>query len=127
MLKILLFIGSGSFLGGITRYLLSRSIQNTVITSFPLGTFWVNITGCFLIGLIYGLSDRGTPISNELRLFLAVGFCGGFTTFSTFSNENLALLRDGSILYFSLYAGLSVFLGLLATFGGHALTKIIVP
>lgn len=126
-MKILLFIGSGSFLGGIARYLLSRSIQNTVITSFPLGTFWVNITGCFLIGLIYGLSDRGTPISNELRLFLAVGFCGGFTTFSTFSNENLALLRDGSILYFSLYAGLSVFLGLLVTFGGHALTKIIVP
>lgn len=127
MLKILLFIGSGSFLGGIARYLLSRSIQNTVITSFPLGTFWVNITGCFLIGLIYGLSDRGTPISNELRLFLAVGFCGGFTTFSTFSHENLAMLRDGSILYFSLYAGLSVFLGLLVTFGGHALTKIIVP
>ncbi|KAF5068099.1 putative fluoride ion transporter CrcB [anaerobic digester metagenome] len=125
MLKILLFIGSGSFLGGIARYLLSRGIQNSVITSFPLGTFWVNIIGCFLIGLIYGLSDRGTPISNELRLFLAVGFCGGFTTFSTFSNENLALLRDGSILYFSLYAGLSVFLGLLATFGGHALTKII--
>jgi CrcB protein len=127
MLKILLFIGSGSFLGGIARYLLSRGIQNSVITSFPLGTFWVNIIGCFLIGLIYGLSDRGTPISNELRLFLAVGFCGGFTTFSTFSNENLALLRDGSILYFSLYAGLSVFLGLLVTFGGHALTKIIVP
>lgn len=124
-MKILLFIGSGSFLGGIARYLLSRGIQNSVITSFPLGTFWVNIIGCFLIGLIYGLSDRGTPISNELRLFLAVGFCGGFTTFSTFSNENLALLRDGSILYFSLYAGLSVFLGLLATFGGHALTKII--
>lgn len=127
MLKILLFIGSGSFLGGIARYLLSRGIQNSVITSFPLGTFWVNIIGCFLIGLIYGLSDRGTPISNELRLFLAVGFCGGFTTFSTFSNENLALLRDGSILYFSLYAGLSVFIGLLVTFGGHALTKIIVP
>lgn len=126
-MKILLFIGSGSFLGGIARYLLSRGIQNSVITSFPLGTFWVNIIGCFLIGLIYGLSDRGTPISNELRLFLAVGFCGGFTTFSTFSNENLALLRDGSILYFSLYAGLSVFLGLLVTFGGHALTKIIVP
>ncbi|MBW6491745.1 MAG: fluoride efflux transporter CrcB [Lentimicrobium sp.] len=125
MFKIILFIGSGSFLGGIARYLLSRGIQNSVITSFPLGTFWVNILGCFLIGLIYGLSDRGTPMSNELRLFLAVGFCGGFTTFSTFSNENLALLRDGSILYFSLYAGLSVFLGLLATFGGHALTKII--
>jgi len=125
MLKILLLIGSGSFLGGIARYLLSRGIQNSVITSFPLGTFWVNIIGCFLIGLIYGFSDRGTLANNEMRLFLAVGFCGGFTTFSTFSNENMALLRDGSILYFSLYAGLSVFLGLLATFGGHELTKII--
>jgi CrcB protein len=124
MLKLLLIVGSGSFLGGIARYLLSRGIQNSVITSFPMGTFWVNILGCFLIGLIYGLSDRGTLGNNEMRLFLAVGFCGGFTTFSTFSNENMALLRDGSILYFSLYAGLSVFLGLLATFGGHALTKI---
>ncbi|KAF0202928.1 MAG: hypothetical protein FD170_1505 [Bacteroidetes bacterium] len=125
MLKILLVIGSGSFLGGIARFLLSRGIQNSVISSFPFGTFWVNIIGCFLIGLIYGLSDKGNLSNNELRMFLAVGFCGGFTTFSTFSSENMALLRDGSFLYFSLYAGLSVFLGLLATFGGHALTKII--
>lgn len=125
MLKIILVIGSGSFLGGIARYLLSRGIQNSVISSFPFGTFWVNIIGCFLIGLIYGLSDKGNLSNNELRMFLTVGFCGGFTTFSTFSSENMALLRDGSFLYFSLYAGLSVFLGLLATFGGHALTKII--
>jgi CrcB protein len=125
MLKILLVIGSGSFLGGIARFLLSRGIQNSVISSFPFGTFWVNIIGCFLIGLIYGLSDKGNLSNNELRMFLTVGFCGGFTTFSTFSSENMALLRDGSFLYFSLYAGLSVFLGLLATFGGHALTKII--
>ena len=123
MLKILLFIGSGSFLGGIARYLLSKAIQNSVLTTFPLGTFWVNIIGSFLIGMIYGLSDRGSLDSNELRLFLAVGFCGGFTTFSTFSNENLALLRDGSFFYFSLYAGMSVFIGLLATFGGNAVTK----
>jgi CrcB protein len=125
MLKILLFIGSGSFLGGVARYLLSRGIQNSVISSFPFGTFWVNIIGCFLIGLFYGLSDKGNLANNELRMFLTVGFCGGFTTFSTFSGENMAMLRDGSFLYFSLYAGLSVFLGLLATFGGHALTKII--
>jgi len=125
MLKILLVIGSGSFLGGVARFLLSRGIHNSVISSFPFGTFWVNIIGCFLIGLIYGLSDKGNLSNNELRMFLTVGFCGGFTTFSTFSSENMALLRDGSFLYFSLYAGLSVFLGLLATFGGHALTKII--
>ncbi len=124
MLKILLAIGSGSFLGGIARYLLSRGIQNSVISSFPFGTFWVNIIGCFLIGLFFGLSERGNLSNAELRMFLTVGFCGGFTTFSTFSNENISLLRDGSFLYFSLYAGLSVFVGLLATFGGNALTKI---
>lgn len=125
MLKILLAIGSGSFLGGIARYLLSRGIQNLMISSFPFGTFWVNIAGSFLIGLFFGFSERGNLSNPELRLFLTVGFCGGFTTFSTFSNENLALLRDGSFLYFSLYAGLSVFIGLLATFGGIALTKVI--
>lgn len=125
MIKVLLAIGSGSFLGGISRYLLSRAIQNSVASTFPFGTLWVNIFGCFLIGLLYGLSDRGNLWNNELRLFLTVGFCGGFTTFSTFSNENLALLRDGSFLHFTVYAGLSVFLGLAATFGGHALTKIL--
>lgn len=125
MIKVLLAIGSGSFLGGVSRYLLSRAVQNSVASTFPFGTLWVNIFGCFLIGLLYGLSDRGNLSNNELRLFLTVGFCGGFTTFSTFSNENLALLRDGSFLHFTVYAGLSVFLGLAATFGGHALTKIL--
>lgn len=125
MLKILLVIGTGSFLGGVSRFLASRYIQNTFISSFPYGTFVVNLLGCFLIGLFYGLSERGNLSNAELRLFLTVGFCGGFTTFSTFSNENLSLLRDGSFYHFSLYAGLSVFLGLIATFGGHALTKII--
>lgn len=124
MLKVLLAIGSGSFLGGISRYLLSRAIQNSAASAFPFGTMWVNIFGCFLIGLLFGFSDRGSLTNNELRLFLTVGFCGGFTTFSTFSGENMAMLRDGSFLHFTVYAGLSVFLGLAATFGGHALTKI---
>lgn len=124
MLKIILLIGSGSFLGGISRFLTTRFIQNNVFSSFPHGTFTVNIIGCFLIGLIYGLADRGNVLSTEWKMFLAVGFCGGFTTFSTFAHENIALLKDGNIFYFALYAGLSVFLGIMATYLGNLLTKI---
>jgi CrcB protein len=125
MLKILLIIGTGSFLGGVSRFLTSRYIQNNFISAFPYGTFVVNILGCFLIGLIYGLSEKGNIISAEWRMFLTVGFCGGFTTFSTFASENISLLRDGDFFYFALYTSLSVFLGLLAVYFGNLIIKIL--
>jgi len=125
MLRLLIIIGTGSFLGGISRFLTSRLIQNYASSAFPYGTFVVNVLGCFLIGLFYGLSERGNISNSELRMFLTVGFCGGFTTFSTFSNENIALLRESEFFYFALYAGFSLFLGLLATYLGNLLTKII--
>lgn len=124
MVKVLFIIGTGSFLGGIARFLTSRFIQNSIISAFPFGTFIVNILGCFLIGLFYGISDRGNMMSVEWRMFLTVGFCGGFTTFSTFANENVALLKDGNIFYFALYTGSSVFLGIMATYLGILITKI---
>ena len=124
MLKTLLIIGSGSFIGGVARYIVSRFIQNGVISSFPFGTIVVNIIGCFLIGLIYGISERGNMINAEWRIFLTVGFCGGFTTFSTFAYENVSLLRDGNFFLFALYTSLSVFLGLLATYLGNMTTKL---
>jgi fluoride exporter len=123
MIKILLFIGSGSFVGGVARFLTSRYIQNTVISSFPFGTFAVNILGCFLIGLFYGMSERGNFLSLETRMFLTVGFCGGFTTFSTFTGENIAMIRDGNILHVALYTSGSVFLGILATYLGNIVIK----
>jgi CrcB protein len=94
-------------------------------SSFPFGTFTVNLIGCLLIGIIFGLSERTSWINDEWRIFLTVGFCGGFTTFSTFANENMALLRDGNFLHFTLYTGLSVFLGLAAVYFGNAITKLI--
>ncbi len=124
MLKTLLYIGFGSFLGGIARYLTSRAVQNSFASAFPYGTMTVNLLGCLLIGLIFGISERTNLISDEWRIFLTVGFCGGFTTFSTFANENMNLLKDGNFLYFALYTGLSIFLGLVAVFFGNALTKI---
>ena len=124
MIKTLFLVGTGGFLGSISRFLASRFMQNNFPASFPFGTFFVNITGCFLIGLIYGLSERSSVITSGWKMFLAVGFCGGFTTFSTFANENLALLRDGDFLHFFLYTGLSVFLGIAATFIGVIITRL---
>ncbi len=125
MFKIILIIGSGSFLGGIARFLASRYVQNTFISAFPYGTFLVNIIGCLLIGIFFGISEKGNLMNTEWKMFLTVGFCGGFTTFSTFANENLALLRNGNIFHFALYAGLSVFLGIMATYLGNMITKIV--
>ena len=123
MIRLLIIIGTGSFFGGITRFLTSRFIQQNVNSLFPFGTFVVNITGCFIIGLLYGLSERGNLMNAEWRMFLTVGFCGGFTTFSTFANENMSLLRDGNFFHFALYTSGSVFLGLMATYLGNILVK----
>jgi fluoride exporter len=124
MIKTLLLVGTGGFLGSISRFLASRFIQENLPVAFPFGTFLVNISGCFMIGLIYGFSERSSLLTTGWKMFLAVGFCGGFTTFSTFANENLALLRDGDFFHFLLYTGLSVFLGITATFLGVLITRL---
>jgi fluoride exporter len=124
MLKTLFLIGSGGFLGSISRFLASRFMQSNFPSAFPFGTFFVNVSGCLLIGLIYGFSERSSLLTPGWKMFLTVGFCGGFTTFSTFANENLALLRDGAYFHFALYTGLSVILGITATFIGVLITKI---
>ena len=106
-MKIILAIGIGSCIGGICRYLLSQFIQNKFLSSFPYGTLGVNIIGCFLIGIVFGLSERGN-ISVEWRLFLATGVLGGFTTFSAFSNETVGMLRDGQLWHAFAYIACSV-------------------
>jgi len=122
-MKLILAIGMGSFIGGIFRYLLSQFIQTKLVTSFPFGTLGVNLIGCFFIGLVFGLADKGN-LSNEWRLFLATGLIGGFTTFSAFSNETVALLRDGQLWYAFAYIATSVLIGLIVTFIGIMVAKL---
>lgn len=122
-MKIILAIGTGSFIGGVLRYLLSQMVQTKFLTTFPFGTLTVNIIGCFLIGLVFGLTDRGN-LTQEWRLFLATGLLGGFTTFSAFSIESLSLFRDGQFFYATAYISSSVVVGIIATFIGFAIIKL---
>jgi CrcB protein len=122
-MRILLLIGAGGFIGSICRYLVQQYIQNKLVSTFPYGTLGVNVTGCFLIGLILAFTLKGF-VSNDWRLFLVTGICGGYTTFSAFSMESIALFTSGEMLSGFTYIAASVLLGLLATFAGVSFTKL---
>ena len=123
-MKTLLVIGTGGFIGSVCRYLLSLFIHNKVVSAFPFGTLGVNIIGCFAIGLIYAFYDKG-HLSTDWRLFLATGICGGFTTFSAFSNETITLMRNDQMVYAFTYVAASVIIGLLATFLAITIIKFV--
>lgn len=121
-MRIILFIGLGSFIGGISRYLISLYIHSKGFSAFPYGTLTVNILGCFLIGILYGIAEK-SGLPNEWRLFLVTGVLGGFTTFSAFSYETISLMRDGQSGAALIYVMGSVIFGLLATWGGIAVAS----
>jgi len=123
MLKMFLITGAGGFLGSGIRYLSQRFIAHYLPVSFPYGTLLINITGSFLIGIIFALGDKSRILSPDMRMFLAVGFCGGFTTFSSFSLDSYGLLRDNEYLYFSVYLISSIVLSILAVIAGIWLIK----
>lgn len=124
MNRNIILVGIGSMLGGVSRYLAAFFLTRPLPSAFPYGTFAVNIVGCLVIGLIYGFAERFNWFSPDLRLFLATGFCGGFTTFSSFAYENVQLLQDKDYLTFAAYSGGSFALGLLAAFIGLSLAKV---
>ncbi|GAA6530519.1 MAG: fluoride efflux transporter CrcB [Prevotella sp.] len=124
MYKDFFIVGFGSFIGGGLRFLVSRAVQASVILTFPLGTFIVNVVGCLLIGFFSGLFVNGTWMSPSVKLFLTTGLCGGFTTFSTFMNESGSLLRDSNYLYTAVYVSASLFFGFLALVLGIQLAKL---
>ncbi len=123
MIKSLLLIATGGAAGSIMRFLVQKWFAETTPAVFPWGTFVVNLVGCFLIGLVFAASERMLIFGPRVRLLLITGFCGGFTTFSAFAFENLALLRMGEYGHALLYALLSVVLGVGAVFGGIVLVK----
>ena len=122
MIKEILYIGAGGFIGSILRYIISQ-LMKQASDGFPWGTLIVNLFGSLLIGIIGGLISKNGNISQNLALFLTVGLCGGFTTFSTFSKEALVLLQNGCYLNFIAYIASSVILGLLAVALGLWITK----
>ncbi len=123
-MKEILIVSIGSFFGGGMRYWISKMVQSCSLIAFPFGTMTVNVLGCLIIGFLSGLNwNGGGWTSPSTKLLLTTGFCGGFTTFSTFMNEGSALMKDEHYTYMMLYLFGSLALGLIAVLSGHQLAK----
>lgn len=122
MTKVLLAVGSGGFAGSVLRYLVYKYFENPQSTGWPWGTLAVNILGSLLAGILFGISEKTNLIPETLSLFLLVGFCGGFTTFSAFALDNVKLFQEGAYAHNLLYITSTIFLGILAIFIGHYIT-----
>lgn len=125
MFKQILLIGFGGFVGSVARYFVSRLNTSVEWLAIPLGTLAVNVAGSLLIGFLIGISEKSPILTMELRMFLMVGLCGGFTTFSSFTGENLMLMRNGQLLTLFLYTGLSLLLGFTAVYLGYISTRLL--
>ena len=116
-------VAIGAALGGVARYYLASAIQQRVGPTFPWGTLVINVSGSLLLGVLMRYALATPSVSAELRAFLTTGFCGGYTTFSTYSYETAALLEDGQYGRAGTYALASVVLALVATFAGFVLAR----
>lgn len=125
-MKQLLLIGFGGFIGSIVRYLVSKLNITWQFFNIPMGTFLVNIAGSLLIGFISGILVHNTTANENLKLFFITGICGGFTTFSAFTFENLQLIQNGYNATAVVYITSSIVFGILAVLGGFALSKFFV-
>jgi CrcB protein len=122
-MRILLIVFLGGGLGSLARYLAIRWVTAVVTSAFPYGTFLVNITGCFLIGFLIFTTEKWGANSLNWRIFLVTGFCGGYTTFSSFSFENIQLMSNQQVFMMLLYTIGSIMLGFLATYMGILLAR----
>jgi CrcB protein len=124
-IQSLLLVGAGGFLGSVTRYFVSRTIDTNFNRIFPYGTLTVNILGAFLLGIIYAIALKKTGSSETIKLLLGTGFCGGFTTFSTFAWENLQLISQKNSFEAFAYILASLVIGIVAVWAGFSLVKAI--
>lgn len=125
MLKSLLIVGTGGFIGGAMRYLLSTYIKNMYGQTFPWGTLVVNLLGCFVFGIIFALFSKHNSTDNTFCLLLTTGICGGFTTFSTFANESVQMIQNGNIGEFIGYMATSVIVGIALIALGYWIVKVL--
>lgn len=124
-MKQLLYIGIGGFIGSILRFLVARLNLSVQLFSIPVGTLIVNLLGSMIIGFLAGVASKSELMSPNLRLFLMVGICGGFTTFSSFTLENMTLLQNGQYVSAIIYILSSLILGLVAVITGYFLSNLI--
>jgi len=123
MIKSFLIVGLGGGAGSMLRYAVQKIFTSQSAAAFPTGTLVVNISGCFLIGILWGIASRSLAWNEEMKLLLMTGFCGGFTTFSAFTLEGIGLLKENKTALFIIYFSASVIGGLLATFLGIRIAK----
>lgn len=123
MMRPLLLVALGGAVGSVLRYLTAELVKKFTLSSFPIGTFVANIAGCILIGVLIGLFDKAGSENPQLKWLLITGFCGGYTTFSTFSYENLSLFQQGNYGLALLYLSSSILLGILGVGLGLLLVK----
>jgi CrcB protein len=120
------FIAVGGALGSVCRFLLTGAVQRQLGTTFPFGTLMVNVTGSLLLGALLRYSLDTPGVSPEMRALLATGFCGGYTTFSAFSYETMALLQSGDYRRAAGYALASVVVSLLAMYAGLEFARVLI-
>jgi CrcB protein len=126
-LQNFLLVGLGGFFGSMSRFGLSRLIDEGLLTkNFPYATFTINILGSFLLGVVYALALKKIGNAEAISYLLGIGFCGGFTTFSTFAWENMALIEQRNFSGLLLYSGGSIVLALIAVWGGFTIVKSLI-
>lgn len=125
MLRTILIVGTGGFIGSVMRYLVQFYVEKGMSSTFPMGTLIANVAGSFIIGVIFALAEKGNIMNSEWRIFLTTGICGGFTTFSAFAYNNFMMIKEQSFLQLFLNIAGSLFLGILAVYIGIILVRAI--